>query len=91
MYTHHTQQGTAAAFLRLGHVLSEILEVDVLEAQQKQRQEDAAAQQEEGGHELLQGQRFARGLVLLVRPTRPREPEPCYPLEIACRGEGGDL
>lgn len=62
----------------------------MLEAQQQEGEQDAAAQQEEGGHELLEGQGFARGLLLLVGLAGAREPEPGDPLEVPCGRIGSE-
>ena len=55
----------------------------MLHYQEENGQTNSAAQQEEGGHELSQGERAARRLLPLTRLARAGEPEPLEPLEVA--------
>ena len=60
----------------------EVGEVEVLEAAEAGRQQGAAHQDEEGGEELLRGQRLAAPLLLLLGVARSRQPEPAQSLQI---------
>ena len=81
-YVYQTEEGTAASLVRLVDGLTEIFEVDVLQAAQAGSQHGAHHQDEEGGEELLRGQRLAAPLLLLLGVARSRQPEPAQSLQI---------
>ena len=81
--THEAEQGAAARRVLFVDRAPEIFEVEVLEAAEASRQGRAAHQDEEGGEELLGGQRLTRPLLLLLGVTRPGQPEPAQSLQIS--------
>ena len=56
----------------------------MLQTAQAGRQHGAHHQDEEGGEELLRGQRLARLPRLLLRVAGPCQPEPPQSLQVSC-------
>ena len=81
-YVYQTEEGTAASLVRLVDGLTEIFEVDVLQAAQAGSQHGAHHQDEEGGEELLRGQRLAGFPLFFLRVAGPRHPEPPESLQV---------
>ena len=82
-YVYQTEESTAASLVRLVDGLTEIFEVDVLQAAQAGSQHGAHHQDEEGGEELLRGQRLAGSLLLLLGGAGSRQPEPPQSLQVS--------
>jgi len=78
---------TAVAAILFGQPLADVLEVDVLQQQEERRQQDAGHQEQEGGQELLEGQRVGGLVLLLPRPARARHPVASQPLQVSVRPE----